>query len=174
MKVDIMSWTPEREECLKKMWLCGEYSAQQIADKLGNVTRNAVIGKANRLKLSKLLEANAANKSKSSFKSTKTLNKLDDAAKSLRSSIKANDDSVKKSKPKVTCAHSKDKILNAPEFLNLKLLDLTDSTCKWPVNDETEKDYCFCGVATEASGPYCEYHAHKAFHTLRRRHRKSA
>lgn len=167
-----MSWTPEREECLKKMWLCGEYSAQQIAEKLGNVTRNAVIGKANRLKLSKLVEAN---KQKSTSKAIKNLNKLEDVAKSLRNVTKTSEDTSKKPpKSKITCAHSKDKILTAPDFLNLKLLDLTDSTCKWPVNDEMEKDYCFCGVTTDASSPYCEYHSQKAFHTLRSRQRKSA
>ena len=45
-----MSWTDERIERLKKMWHDGA-PASQIADELGGVSRNAVIGKAHRLGL---------------------------------------------------------------------------------------------------------------------------
>jgi GcrA cell cycle regulator len=46
-----MSWTDERVETLRRMWLEGQ-SASQIAKELGGVTRNAVIGKVHRLGLS--------------------------------------------------------------------------------------------------------------------------
>jgi GcrA cell cycle regulator len=46
-----MSWTKERIELLKKLWGSGK-TAAEIAEALGDVTRNAVIGKANRLGLS--------------------------------------------------------------------------------------------------------------------------
>lgn len=46
-----MNWTDERVELLKKLWSDG-LSASQIAAQLGGVTRNAVIGKVHRLKLS--------------------------------------------------------------------------------------------------------------------------
>ena len=46
-----MSWTDERVELLKKLWMEG-HSASQIAKELGSVTRNAVIGKVHRLGLS--------------------------------------------------------------------------------------------------------------------------
>ena len=45
-----MSWTDERIATLKKMWEGGA-TASQIADELGGVSRNAVIGKAHRLGL---------------------------------------------------------------------------------------------------------------------------
>ncbi|MDE2303170.1 MAG: GcrA cell cycle regulator, partial [Sphingomonadales bacterium] len=45
-----MSWTDERIEQLTKMWESGA-TASQIADELGGVSRNAVIGKAHRLGL---------------------------------------------------------------------------------------------------------------------------
>jgi GcrA cell cycle regulator len=45
-----MSWTDERIDRLKKMWTQGA-TASQIADELGGVSRNAVIGKAHRLGL---------------------------------------------------------------------------------------------------------------------------
>ena len=46
-----MNWTDERVEALRKLWAEG-LSASQIAAQLGGVTRNAVIGKVHRLKLS--------------------------------------------------------------------------------------------------------------------------
>ena len=45
-----MSWTEERIERLKAMWTKGA-TASQIAEELGGVSRNAVIGKAHRLGL---------------------------------------------------------------------------------------------------------------------------
>lgn len=45
-----MSWTEERIDQLKAMWERG-LTASQIADELGGVSRNAVIGKAHRLGL---------------------------------------------------------------------------------------------------------------------------
>ena len=47
----VMTWTDDRVEQLKKLWESG-LSASQIAAELGNVTRNAVIGKVHRLGLS--------------------------------------------------------------------------------------------------------------------------
>ena len=45
-----MSWTDERIEQLRQMWTNG-HTASQIAETLGGVSRNAVIGKAHRLGL---------------------------------------------------------------------------------------------------------------------------
>ena len=45
-----MSWTDERIDKLKSMWEKG-MTASQIAEELGGVSRNAVIGKAHRLDL---------------------------------------------------------------------------------------------------------------------------
>ena len=47
-----MEWTDERVARLEELWSEG-YTARQIAESLGSVTRNAVIGKANRMGLSK-------------------------------------------------------------------------------------------------------------------------
>src|SRR5580658_3319358 len=52
-----MSWTEERVEMLRKLWLEG-HSASQIAAEIGNgITRNAVIGKVHRLGLSGRVKA---------------------------------------------------------------------------------------------------------------------
>ena len=59
-----MSWTSEKVEKLKELWSKG-HTASQIAQALGDTTRNAVIGKAHRLNL----EARAPSKQSSSPKS---------------------------------------------------------------------------------------------------------
>ena len=58
-----MSWTDEKVEKLKELWSKG-FTASQIAEKLGDTTRNAVIGKSHRLNL----EARAPSKQSSSIK----------------------------------------------------------------------------------------------------------
>ena len=58
-------WTKSKVDKLSSMWAKG-IPAREIADKLGNVSRNAVIGKANRLGLSKKI------KQKESIKETKS------------------------------------------------------------------------------------------------------
>ena len=54
-----MNWNEERVELLRKLWSEG-LSASQIAAQLGSVSRNAVIGKVHRLKLSSRGRATAA------------------------------------------------------------------------------------------------------------------
>ncbi len=49
--MNIIHWSEDRVAVLEEMWRKG-YSARQIAQQLGGVTRNAVIGKANRMGLS--------------------------------------------------------------------------------------------------------------------------
>jgi len=46
-----MSWNPEREQKLRELWGKGK-TASQIAEIIGGISRNAVIGKAHRLNLS--------------------------------------------------------------------------------------------------------------------------
>ena len=59
-----MSWTSEKVEKLKELWSKG-HTASQIAEILGDTTRNAVIGKAHRLDL----EARAPSKQSSTPRS---------------------------------------------------------------------------------------------------------
>ena len=54
-----MSWTPETVDLLKKLWGSGK-TASQIAEIIGGVSRNAVIGKAHRLNLSAKIKTRSA------------------------------------------------------------------------------------------------------------------
>ena len=54
-----MSWTDEKVAKLKELWGKGK-TANQIAEIIGGISRNAVIGKAHRLNLSAKIKTRAA------------------------------------------------------------------------------------------------------------------
>ena len=58
-----MSWTDEKVEKLKELWGKGN-TASQIAEIIGGISRNAVIGKAHRLNLSAKIKTRTANTNK--------------------------------------------------------------------------------------------------------------
>ena len=59
----------------------------------------------------------------------------------------------------------------APIPLKLKLTQLTERTCKWPVGDPMHDDFHFCGHEAEEGRPYCEYHSGLAFQPASERRR---
>ena len=65
----IMSWTEEKVQKLKELWGKGN-TASQIAEIIGGISRNAVIGKAHRLNLSAKIKTRTATSSQN-FDSTK-------------------------------------------------------------------------------------------------------
>mgnify|MGYP001791855981 CR=1 FL=1 len=81
-----MSWTDERIATLKKMWEGGA-TASQIAEELGGVSRNAVIGKAHRLGLKSRPSPVKANEKKKAAKKA--------ASKSSASTKKAAESAAK-------------------------------------------------------------------------------
>ena len=55
-----MSWTEEKIAKLKELWGSKEHTASQIAEIIGGISRNAVIGKAHRLNLSAKIKTRSA------------------------------------------------------------------------------------------------------------------
>ena len=137
-----MSWTDEKVEKLKELWTKG-HTASQIAEKLGDTTRNAVIGKAHRLNL----EARAPSK------------------QSSQSSTSENRPTRRGSVPTSRKAKFQSILLDKnfePE--NPKTLEeLTDETCKWPIGHPNEEKFYFCGRKPEGEFPYCKLHVLYAF-----------
>ena len=66
-----MSWTDEKVTKLKELWGKGN-TASQIAEIIGGISRNAVIGKAHRLNL----QARAPSKQKPTQQKQSTIMKL--------------------------------------------------------------------------------------------------
>ena len=137
-----MSWTEEKVEKLRELWSKG-HTASQIAEALGDTTRNAVIGKAHRLNL----EARAPSK------------------QSTQSSTLANRPAKRGSAPTSRKAKFQSILLDKnfePE--NPKSLEeLTDQTCKWPIGHPNEEKFYFCGRKPEGEFPYCKLHVLYAF-----------
>lgn len=142
------TWTEERVELLKRLWLEG-LSSSQIALILANgATRNAVIGKVSRLKLT-------PRKNPAAAKPTKP--KLPKAAKV-------------RSRPAPMLCGDGNTTIKAPTFIEnaeragrLTLLQLTEHTCKWPIGDPLEAGFSFCGEHSEEGKPYCATHSRRAF-----------
>ena len=137
-----MSWTDEKVEKLRKLWKKG-HTASQIAEVLGDTTRNAVIGKAHRLNL----EARAPSKNSGAPASS--------------------DNRQVKRSPAPTSRKAKfQSILLDKNFEpeNPKSLEnLTDETCKWPIGHPNEEKFYFCGRKPEGEFPYCKLHVLYAF-----------
>jgi len=138
-----MSWTPEKQEKLKKLWKQG-YTASQIATMLGDTTRNAVIGKAHRLNL----QARAKSK-KPAYKANEennnvTENKTQKLGRKAKFKALLLDKSFEQENPK-------------------KLEELTDDTCRWPIGHPYEENFYFCGRKPMEKFPYCKLHVLYAF-----------
>ena len=138
-----MSWTPEREEKLKELWKKG-HTASQIAGLLGDTTRNAVIGKAHRLKL----QARAVSKKSSTKISTESNNTPEVKTQKLGRKAKFKalllDKNFEQENPK-------------------KLEELTDENCRWPIGHPYEENFYFCGRKPMEKFPYCKLHVLYAF-----------
>lgn len=172
-----MNWTDERVEALKKLWAEG-LSASQIAAQLGGVSRNAVIGKVHRLKLSARGRATAAparqKKTANSGGSAASPSRAGRTHRPMTSSIGAtalqaqfDADPVARHDPRPV----EDVVV--PISRKLKLIELGEHTCKWPNGDPMADDFSFCGNDAGDAGPYCTYHARVAYQPAseRRRHR---
>ena len=192
-----MAWSDERVAVLKKMWLDGN-SASEIAKELGNITRNAVIGKVHRLGLS--------NRDTNVSKAGATENKAIKAVKRGRPP-KINKEPKKRGRPQKikepkdfnkattergksidasgTTRRSNDSKLEVVSDLSeetlkdllkvemkskkISLMDLTERTCKWPIGDPATDAFWFCGHEAEPGKPYCKTHISIAFQPITQR-----
>jgi GcrA cell cycle regulator len=171
-----MNWTDERVEILKKLWAEG-LSASQIAAQLGGVSRNAVIGKVHRLKLSSRGRATAAPARQKKVatgatpsakpavvrSTTVTRTVATVGATALQAQFEA--------EPVATHVYRPVEDVVVPISRNLQLVELNERTCKWPNGDPLSEDFHFCGNDAAESGPYCKYHAKVAFQPASERRR---
>lgn len=181
-------WTDERVETLKKLWMEG-LSASQIAGELGEgVTRNAVIGKVHRLKLSarakptnstprarpaarpaprRVASPSAGMSSMGGGGTTKMRPTMSSRPQSIGATALAHDPQMAQQLYVAPVVAE----LFIPEDKRLNLLQLTEATCKWPIGDPLNKDFYFCGQHSLESGPYCEFHSRRAYHQVDKKRR---
>jgi GcrA cell cycle regulator len=170
-----MNWTDERVELLRKLWSEG-LSASQIAAQLGSVTRNAVIGKVHRLKLSGRGRTTAAaprqKKTSSSAAGGKSVSRAATVTRSITTSIGATALQTQFDAEPVARYHSRPiENVVVPISRRLQLVQLSERTCKWPNGDPLTEDFSFCGNDAAETGPYCGYHSRIAFQPASERRR---
>tara|TARA_Y100001934_G_C12166783_1_gene684666 strand:- start:194 stop:709 length:516 start_codon:yes stop_codon:yes gene_type:complete len=160
-----MSWTDDRVDVLKKLWLEGR-TASQIASELGGVTRNAVIGKVHRLGLSGRPSPIKRKTRKSEARKTKTTRRAKKTATTKTTAV---------AKKAATTMRT-----NVVDMLNREdtfkpanggktMMELRDSMCKWPIGDPKSDEFRFCGCKATEGLPYCEHHAAIAYQNVKRR-----
>jgi len=133
-----MSWNEEKVEKLKNLWGKGS-TASQIAEIIGGISRNAVIGKAHRLNLSsKIKTRNASSSQNFDNSSEENSSKQKRGRKSKFQSLIIEKD-FEPENPK-------------------KLEELDESSCKWPVGHPEEKSFYFCGRSSLKDFSYCKLH----------------
>ncbi len=161
-----MSWTDERVELLKKLWADG-LSASQIAAQLGGVSRNAVIGKVHRLKLSGRARSTSSAPRAKKPRTTTGGNRVASrgGGRPMQTTTIGATALKQHFAPDAVAEPDLRPIEDVvvPIARKLKLVELTDKTCKWPVGDPLSEDFHFCGHDSDEGSPYCKYHARLAF-----------
>lgn len=183
-----MSWTDERIEKLEKLWNEG-LTASQIAQELGDVTRNAVIGKVHRLGLKSRTkvtrktatpaasttkenqeqgEINATNAQETASENTTNgaeAPHTENTAKKVNTESKVIDFEVHKEEKAIISP----KAIFVPEHERASILDLNDRRCKWPIGDPMKDDFYYCGKPKDPNKSYCEGHCEVAYQVNERR-----
>ena len=137
-----MGWTPEKVGKLKELWGKGS-TAAQIASIIGDVTRNAVIGKAYRLNLA--------------VKSIPKINNFKQVSH-LRANTEQPDRKTRRSKFKSLLL---DKNFEPENPKSLE--ELHDEICRWPIGHPDEPNFYFCGTKSMKNFSYCKLHVLYAF-----------
>ena len=133
-----MSWTEEKVAKLKELWGNGS-TASQIAEIIGGISRNAVIGKAHRLNLSAKIKTRTATSNQN----------FENSLNEKNVKIKRN----RKSKFK-SLIIEKDFEPENPKQLE----ELDENSCKWPIGHPDEKSFYFCGRSSLKDFSYCKLH----------------
>ena len=172
-----MSWTDERIEQLKSLWEQG-MTASQIAEALGGVSRNAVIGKAHRLDLQARPSPVRGGESGGEVR-TKPAPPPPVAPATVEvppapqpAAVAAKAAPVAASLPTGPVAPAGPaapprRMIPAKPSAEIRgktsLLDLTDKICRWPLGHPGEADFHFCGEPVHLSFPYCRSHCALAY-----------
>ena len=144
-----MSWTEEKVAKLKELWGKGN-TASQIAEIIGGISRNAVIGKAHRLNLSAKIKTRTAASSQNFDNSTNEKNISTKRARKSKFKSLIIEKDFEPENPK-------------------QLEELDENSCKWPIGHPNEDNFYFCGRTSLKDFSYCKLHLLYAFQPKNRK-----
>lgn len=170
-----MTWTEQKIQSLKEMWGHG-YSASEIAKHLGGLTRNAVIGKAHRLKLSS--RPSSMKNEPASSRLSASPNAVAPVMKATQKRVMLRPLPVVPTPPTVAKAQQPKETFsafdNAKRSEGIAVTKAGDRHCRWPVGDPRSPDFRFCGCNAHEGLPYCIDHARVAYQSVGRKQRGSS
>lgn len=143
-----MAWTEEMIDSLKQMWKEG-LTTTEIAKRLG-VSKNSIVGKVHRLNLK--ARPSPIKKKEETVVAETTGTKEENTKQATKSIKKINISPISVSTEKVK-----------KESSCLKLTELDNHTCRWPIGDPRDDNFCFCGKAVRSGQTYCEEHSAIAY-----------
>lgn len=150
MKRDNKPWSEHEDAQAQTLWKQG-FSASQVSRMLGTGrTRNAVIGRLNRLGAP-----------------GRKLNASDHTSRAHR--IAARRRSALKRAPTVKIASIAEVIGPISPPLNFSILALNPLTCRYPLGDPQEAGFAFCGHTCSEGAPYCRDHARLCYQPTTKR-----
>jgi GcrA cell cycle regulator len=133
-----MSWNDEKVAKLKELWGKGN-TASQIAEIIGGLSRNAVIGKAHRLNLSAKIKPRSSNPNQNSNNISNEKNHKSKRGRKSRFQSLIIEKDFEPENPK-------------------QLEELDENSCKWPVGHPDEASFYFCGRSSLKDFSYCKLH----------------
>src|SRR5262249_23032066 len=151
------TWTAERVELLKSCLDAG-LSCGQIAREIG-VSRNAVIGKINRLQLPRCNSVVARQARRKPVPPTRPPGIV--TQHHILMALRA--------EPQPAAEE-----VRVPGAYRCSLMELNDGKCRWPINEPGAANFCFCGNEAVESLPYCAAHARIAYQPAARQRRARA
>lgn len=146
-----MEWTDERINLLKQLWGQG-LTASQIAERLGGVSRNAVIGKAHRLGLSSRPSPIRGGVTPG----PRPARKPRSAPGSRTAASASGTETGTAAAPAPTPAP-------APKPAPRRVASGGTKACMWPLGDPKEQNFHFCEAPAEPGRPYCAEHCSQAY-----------
>ena len=177
-KESALSWTDDRVELLRKLWIEGLSASRIAAELAGGVTRNAVIGKVHRLGLSGRVKAPtsaAPSRARPNAKTPTPATRISMPQRAVAMPMRGNNALAVQARPLSVPQPRASGDNVVPMAENVTIMDLRESMCRWPVGDPSSVEFRYCGgKAPIGEGPYCSYHSRMAYQPMQDRNRRKS